>query len=229
MALIICPECGHQVSSAARECPQCGYPVGVIIKNDLVNNILQDATTEQLCLSLRSYMLLRRAGIKTVRDLCQCEASQLMKIRNLGKKSLEEIVSRLFDLGLCLRDDSPSGETIDFKTPATKYDWKCERAPQNGQVSSFECEYKPSELERLKLGFVPRNMEQKWFCYYENKTVHFYRSWTGTLVCLVILNEQTNKHIVMKYYSDEEEKETLEHIDAQKLIRCVIDGSWGWY
>lgn len=223
MALIVCPECGHQVSSMARECPQCGYPMGMIKKTDMVSNILYDATIEQLCLSFRTYRLLHNAGVKTVRELCQYNFDNFVRIRNLGRKSLNEIEAHLLELGLRIRDDE---EKIDVKHPATRYDWTCNRAPKNFDFSSFEHEYKPAELERLKLGFIPSSMENKWFCYYENGVVHFYRSWTGDLICRVLLNEKTNKHIVLMHYENKEQREDLEHLDVQELIRCVIDGSW---
>lgn len=78
----------------------------------------------------------------------------------------------------------------------------------------------------MKKGFIPSSMEQKWFCYYENSTLHFYRSWSGKLICSVIFNTETNQHIVVTYYSNEEEEEGLTHIDACKLTRCLIDGLW---
>lgn len=228
MALIICPECGQKISSAAKQCVKCGYPVGMIIKNQLVDNILQDATIEQLNLSTRTYIGLRQAGIRTVRDITCRNISQLMQIKNLGRKSLEEIFSRLYDLGLSIEEDCTNKASVYCKMPATKFDWKCERAPHNIAISSFECVYSPKELDVLRQGFIPSSMEQKWFCYYENGAVHFYRSWTGILVCSVILNTVTNKHIVIKYYNNEQVKEDLNHIDALELIRCVIDGKWDW-
>lgn len=228
MALIVCPECGNHVSSVARRCPMCGYPMGIIIKGEMVSNILLDAAIEQLNLSVSTYNGLRLSGIKTVRDLCKRNVYQLIEIDKLGKKSAEEIMSRLLDLGIRLREVNANEKSSDFIVPVTKYDWRCERAPKNVVISSFEYAYKPYELDILKLGFRPTNMDQKWFCYYESGTVHFYRSWSGILVCRVILNETSNKHIVLKYYKDDEEKVALDYLDAQELIRCVIDGSWGW-
>lgn len=230
MALIICPECGQRISSAAKHCVKCGYPIGAIIKNQLVDDILQDATIEQLNLSVRTYRALRQAGINTVRDIVRMDISQLMQIKNLGRKSLEEISSRLYDLGFHINEDEDyTGKSSVFsKRTATKFDWKCERAPKNTVISSFEYTYSPKELDVLRQGFIPGSMEDKWFCYYENGTVNFYRSWTGKLIFRVILNKETNTHIVIKYYNNEEEKEDLMSLNAFELIRCVIDGSWDW-
>ena len=58
---------------------------------------------DDLDLSVRSSNCLRRAGINTVEELCQKTEEDMMKVRNLGRKSLDEVKKRLFDLGLSLR------------------------------------------------------------------------------------------------------------------------------
>ncbi len=60
-------------------------------------------TVEELDLSVRSYNCLKRAGINTVEELTQRTEEDMMKVRNLGKKSLEEVQSKLAELGLSLR------------------------------------------------------------------------------------------------------------------------------
>lgn len=60
---------------------------------------------EELDLSVRSYNCLKRAGINTVEELIQRNEEDMMKVRNLGKKSLEEVVNKLSELGLGLRND----------------------------------------------------------------------------------------------------------------------------
>lgn len=60
---------------------------------------------EELDLSVRSYNCLKRAGINSVDELIQRNEEDMMKVRNLGKKSLEEVVNKLNELGLGLRND----------------------------------------------------------------------------------------------------------------------------
>lgn len=60
-------------------------------------------TVEELDLSVRSYNCLKRAGINTVEELTQKSEEDMMKVRNLGKKSLEEVQRKLSELGLALR------------------------------------------------------------------------------------------------------------------------------
>ncbi len=62
-----------------------------------------DMTIEELDLSVRSYNCLKRAGINTVYELTQRSEDDMMKVRNLGKKSLEEVQHKMESLGLALR------------------------------------------------------------------------------------------------------------------------------
>ena len=58
---------------------------------------------EELELSVRSYNCLKRAGIGTVKELCDKTSDDMMKVRNLGRKSLEEVLQKLSDMGLSLK------------------------------------------------------------------------------------------------------------------------------
>lgn len=61
-----------------------------------------ETTIEELDLSVRSYNCLKRAGINTVQDLTNRSENDMMKVRNLGRKSLEEVIAKLDSMGLCL-------------------------------------------------------------------------------------------------------------------------------
>lgn len=64
-----------------------------------------EMTIEELDLSVRSYNCLKRAGINTVEDLTNKSEEDMMKVRNLGKKSLEEVIFKLNGLGLYLKKE----------------------------------------------------------------------------------------------------------------------------
>ena len=64
-----------------------------------------ETTIEDLDFSVRAYNCLKRAGIHTLQDLVNKSENDMMKIRNLGKKSLKEVLDKVRDLGLVLRDD----------------------------------------------------------------------------------------------------------------------------
>ena len=62
-----------------------------------------EMSIEELDLSVRSYNCLKRAGINTVEDLASKTEEDMMKVRNLGRKSLEEVLKKMADLGLALQ------------------------------------------------------------------------------------------------------------------------------
>ena len=60
---------------------------------------------EEMDLSVRSYNCLKRAGINTVEDLCQKSRGDMLKVKNLGIKSIDEVIQKLESYGLSLRKD----------------------------------------------------------------------------------------------------------------------------
>jgi len=72
-------------------------------KEDDERNKLMEMTIEELDLSVRSYNCLKRAGINTIAELVSKTDEEMMKVRNLGKKSLEEVKTKLAHFGLSLR------------------------------------------------------------------------------------------------------------------------------
>ncbi len=75
----------------------------MIQKDEDENDRVLDMTIEELDLSVRSYNCLKRAGINMVSELIEKTEEDMMKVRNLGKKSLEEVQLKLAELGLALR------------------------------------------------------------------------------------------------------------------------------
>ena len=77
----------------------------MVEKNDQTQATVLSMTIEELDFSVRSFNCLKRAGINTVEDLISKSEDDMMKVRNLGRKSLEEVINKLESLGLALRDD----------------------------------------------------------------------------------------------------------------------------
>ncbi len=76
----------------------------MVEKEEEEENQVLDTTIEELDLSVRSSNCLKRAGINTVEELTQKTEDDLMKVRNLGKKSLQEIKEKVQELGLSLKE-----------------------------------------------------------------------------------------------------------------------------
>jgi DNA-directed RNA polymerase subunit alpha len=75
----------------------------MVQKEDDEKEKVLEMTIEELDLSVRSYNCLKRAGINTVEELTQKNEEEMMKVRNLGKKSLEEVQKKLSALNLGLK------------------------------------------------------------------------------------------------------------------------------
>ena len=76
----------------------------MVEKDDKGKEKVLEMTIEELDLSVRSFNCLKRAGINTVEDLINKSEDEMMKVRNLGRKSLEEVINKLQSLGFTLRD-----------------------------------------------------------------------------------------------------------------------------
>ena len=79
----------------------------MVEKEDSGKEKILEMTIEELDLSVRSYNCLKRAGINTVHDLTEKTQEEMIKVRNLGSKSLEEVLNKIASLGLSL---APSEE-----------------------------------------------------------------------------------------------------------------------
>ena len=77
----------------------------MVEKDDDNKEKVLEMTIEELDLSVRSYNCLKRAGINTVEDLIGKSEEDMMKVRNLGRKSLDEVVAKLGSLGFGLAKD----------------------------------------------------------------------------------------------------------------------------
>lgn len=77
----------------------------MVEKDDKGKEKVLEMTIEELDLSVRSFNCLKRAGINTVEDLINKSEDDMMKVRNLGRKSLEEVVEKLTSLGFSLQNE----------------------------------------------------------------------------------------------------------------------------
>ena len=77
----------------------------IVEKTDDEKEKVLEMNIDELELSVRSFNCLKRAGINTVEELTNKTPDDMMKVRNLGRKSLDEVLAKLKDLGLSLRND----------------------------------------------------------------------------------------------------------------------------
>ena len=77
----------------------------MVEREETIKEKVLEMTIEELDMSVRSFNCLKRAGIDTVEDLINRTEEDMMKVRNLGKKSLEEVIQKLNSLGLDLKKE----------------------------------------------------------------------------------------------------------------------------
>ncbi|MBQ6788949.1 MAG: DNA-directed RNA polymerase subunit alpha, partial [Clostridia bacterium] len=77
----------------------------MVEREETIKEKVLEMTIEELDMSVRSFNCLKRAGIDTVEDLINRTEEDMMKVRNLGKKSLEEVILKLESLGLALKHE----------------------------------------------------------------------------------------------------------------------------
>ena len=77
----------------------------MVEREETIKEKVLEMTIEELDMSVRSFNCLKRAGIDTVEDLIDRTEEDMIKVRNLGKKSLEEVIQKLHSLGLELRKE----------------------------------------------------------------------------------------------------------------------------
>ena len=85
---------------------EIGAKTTVVEKSETPQGKVLEMTIEELDLSVRSFNCLKRAGINTVADLVNTTEEDMMKVRNLGRKSYEEVVKKMADMGLNLAKES---------------------------------------------------------------------------------------------------------------------------
>ncbi len=85
---------------------EIGAKTTVVEKSETPQDKVLEMTIEELDLSVRSFNCLKRAGINTVAELVNTTEEDMMKVRNLGRKSYEEVVKKMADMGLNLAKES---------------------------------------------------------------------------------------------------------------------------
>jgi len=110
-------------------------------------------------------------------------------------------------------------------TPARKSDRRVQALPRKFTTIKLGRTFAPTEMLRIQAGLVPREMEEKWFIYWEANTLFFHRSWTGACIYVVrFAQEGDSFHMVQADVNRDPEqyKEKSDSYDAE-LISYLID------
>lgn len=107
---------------------------------------------------------------------------------------------------------------------ALKSDWKTEPMPKEHVVLSFPHEFSPEDYEKLQFGVIPRQMEDKWFIYFEDNKLYCHRSWTGYCIYIVEfeVSEKSSQIVKITVNRDKEQySETDNKWDLDFIVYLI--------
>lgn len=107
------------------------------------------------------------------------------------------------------------------KRIAVKSDWETNDMPVRNAQFKLERHFTDAELHNLKCGFIPVEMEDRWFMYFENDTMYIHRSWTGNCIYIVEFNFKTDVHSVVVNSDKEQYTCTSTKEDLQQLNQLL--------
>lgn len=114
-----------------------------------------------------------------------------------------------------------SSERKDKNRIAEKSDWNTTPMPEENTTFELNRNFTEEQMEALMKGNIPRQMEDKWFWYYEDGKLYAHRSWTGICVYIIEFNNDTNVHKVTANRNPEEYRVTDVDEDIEHLNRLL--------
>jgi len=108
---------------------------------------------------------------------------------------------------------------------AKQSDWQTKELPSKRVTISLDRSFSPSQIQRMRLGLVPEQMEDKWFIYWEKDTLFFHRSWTGVCVYIVRFTSQGDCYHMVAADVNRDPEQYREESDERdaKMISYLID------
>ena len=108
---------------------------------------------------------------------------------------------------------------------ATNESWKHLPPPAERESLGFEAAFTHDEAERIMLGIVPEQMEDKWFIYFDDSWLRFHRSWTGAYVYALKLDSSPSEMRVVDSWVNRNPQQYAGRDTAydRRLVRFLID------
>ncbi|WP_182870878.1 hypothetical protein [Stieleria mannarensis] len=100
---------------------------------------------------------------------------------------------------------------------ANKSTWKCKPMPRRRQQLDYHRHFSDAEMSRIRQGFIPQMMEDKWFAYFEDCWLYQHRSWTGHCIYQVRFTAQPEDWTVAEAWVNRDESEYQCSDDAEDL------------
>jgi hypothetical protein len=120
---------------------------------------------------------------------------------------------------------------LDSTTPAHQMktaqasDWKRKELPPEKCTLSIGRRFTLAEMEQVRRGSIPEQMEDKWFVYWENNTLYFHRSWTGICIYIARFHEERDGYVMRDadVNRDPEQYQTTSDDEDLRLLSVLID------
>lgn len=111
------------------------------------------------------------------------------------------------------------------KIRATRDTWKTRAIPDEKKNLAFTRTYSPAEYQRLQMGFIPDEMEDKWFIYMEKDWLYFHRSWTGICIYQVCLKRAKGGYEVIETWVNRDPEQYTNADDQRDIasLNLLID------
>ena len=104
---------------------------------------------------------------------------------------------------------------------ATSNSWKNNPMPLKRDKLPFREIYVDSDIEKIKYGYIPKDMEDKWFIYFDDNHLYLHRSWTGYCIFIVKFKDSHLKLEVIETLVNRD-KSQYASIDTQKDLELLI-------
>lgn len=108
---------------------------------------------------------------------------------------------------------------------ATRDSWKTRDIPDEKKKLAFTRTFSSTEYQRLQVGFIPDEMEDKWFIYMEKDWLYFHRSWTGICIYQIRLKRTKGKYEVIETWVNRDPEQYTNTDDQRDIasLNLLID------
>jgi hypothetical protein len=105
---------------------------------------------------------------------------------------------------------------------ATRADWKILPMPAQRARLELDLTFDDTEFQKLAAGLVPKEMEDKWFIYFERPWLHLHRSWTGFCVYQVRFESDGGRHRVIEAIANRNPEQYRTQSEAQDVLLLTV-------
>jgi hypothetical protein len=107
----------------------------------------------------------------------------------------------------------------------TRSDWKLRKMPKSRAAIRVNRRFSEREMERIKLGFRPEDMDYKWFIFYEGDHLYIHRSWTGYCIYVVDFEKEGEHYIARQLLVNRNPKQYAVSDDSydEQMVFWLVD------